>query len=196
MPSTITRSPGARPEETSHWSPMARSRLSIRCSTLPPASTINATGFPFGSRDDRLLGNQDGLVVDAFFNHRPDEHARQENAIRIGKDRPQNHGAGRRIHRDVAKLQRPFQRIRGAVLQDELHLVLVRPVVVDPPFLQAALQSQQRRWWIAARPRKWDPVAESSPGPWADTPSRWRRPSRWTCRCDRRSARRRGCSPG
>src|SRR4030042_3546320 len=30
-PSTIRRSPGARPEERSHLSPMARSSVSIRC---------------------------------------------------------------------------------------------------------------------------------------------------------------------
>src|SRR5512143_737359 len=30
-PSTIRRSPGARPEETSHWSPIVRSRVSLRC---------------------------------------------------------------------------------------------------------------------------------------------------------------------
>ena len=40
-------------------------------------------------------------------------------------------------------MKRSFQRILRAVFQDELHLIRIRPVVVDPPFLQAALQSQQ-----------------------------------------------------
>ena len=56
MPSTITRSPGARPEETSHLSPMARSTVIIRCCTLPEPSTISATGFPFGSRETPCWG--------------------------------------------------------------------------------------------------------------------------------------------
>jgi hypothetical protein len=48
IPSTITRSPGVKPVATSHWSPIARSRLNKRGSTLPAAFTIRAAGISLG----------------------------------------------------------------------------------------------------------------------------------------------------
>ena len=90
-----------------------------------------------------LLGNQNALLIDAFFHHRANEHARQENPVRIGENHPQDHRCGCRIHRDVAELKGPLQRILRAVFEDEIHLVRVCPVAVHPLFLQAALQSEQ-----------------------------------------------------
>jgi len=88
-------------------------------------------GIPLGIARDCLLRNQDGLVVDAFFHHRPDEHARQKNPVCIREDHAQNYSRRGRIYRYVAELKRPFRRILRAVSQEELDLVCVRPVEAD-----------------------------------------------------------------
>ncbi len=43
-------------------------------------STFGITGYG-------LLGNEDALLVDAFLDDRPDEHARQQQVVRVGNDK-------------------------------------------------------------------------------------------------------------
>ena len=86
MPSTITRSPGARPDETSHLSPMARSTVIIRCWTLPPPSTISA-GVPLGVAGDPLLRGEDCMVDHPLLDNGAHVHARQKRMLRV-RERP------------------------------------------------------------------------------------------------------------
>src|SRR3546814_282614 len=55
-PSTTTRSPAARPDSTSHWSPMVWLTTTGRCSTTPSALTTIAVVLPFGSRAMPCIG--------------------------------------------------------------------------------------------------------------------------------------------
>ena len=176
MPSTIKRSPAVRPDETSHWSPMARLRVSIRCWTLPASSTTRATGSPFGIAAHPLLRHQDGLCRDTLLDHGPHEHARQEQMFRIRDHDPQGERPGRRVHRDIAELQGAFQGIRGSVLQKEADFSPVGSIGAEPAGFQIAFQTQQVRRTIGSHRRKWDRVVEWLPGTWADTPSPAPRP--------------------
>ena len=126
LPSTITRSPGLNPLVTSHLSPMARSSSSARCSTLLSSSTTRAMGFPFGSRDHPLLGNEKSLLIHPLFYDRTHEHAREKDLLGIGEDQPQRDRTRRRVHRDITELQRALQRVRRSVFEKQPDLPLAR----------------------------------------------------------------------
>ena len=189
IPSTITCSPAERPEETSHWSPMARLSVSIRCRTLPASSTTSAMGSPFGDAADPLLRNQDGLFGDTLLHDGPNKHAREEQMIRIRDHDTQGEGPGRRVYRDVSELQRSFQGIGCSVFQEYSDFFPVFSIVAELAGSPGCVSTAAIRRTTGSRPHKWDPVAEWLQGRGLDRPSQAPRPSRWTCLCARKWAR-------
>ena len=93
----------------------------------------------------RQLRHQQRVGAAALDDLLAHEHARQQQLVRVGEQRPQGHRAGRLIDRDFRKLQLAGELVMRAVLEHQVHLRLVVPGLLELPGGELALQAQQHR---------------------------------------------------
>ena len=74
-----------------------------------------------GIARDRGLGDEERVLVDRLREGRTDEHARQQQALRIGEAGAQRHRAGRLVDRHLGELDRAGKAVIAAVLQLQAH---------------------------------------------------------------------------
>ena len=74
----------------------------------------------------RFLGDQEDTLIDRLDEAGLDEHAGQQDALRIGKTRAQGHRPGALIDHHLGKLDGPGETVIAAVLERQAHLRAAR----------------------------------------------------------------------
>ena len=140
------------------WSPMARSVLSVRSSTLSSAPTTRTVGSPREIAHDGLLRNQEGLFIDAFDQARRTNMPGSNSRRALGNKAAQRDRAGRLIDRHFREFEDALVGILRAVLERQRDIGRVRGAH-DAATGQFAWR---RSNWAStgSSPRKWGPTAE------------------------------------
>lgn len=106
-PLTMTLSPGFNPSLMSHLSPIACAATTLRASTW---LFVNHHHHCVAARRSgyALLGDKDGIGLDAFINAGANKHTGKQTVLRVREHRPERDRAGAFIYGNVGKLQRAF----------------------------------------------------------------------------------------
>ena len=105
-------------------------------------------GLTPGRPADPLLGHQNGITARPRNQLGMHEHARQQNAIRVGEHRTQGHRAGTFVNTDLGELQPPFMLVLGAILKLQQCSGGVVTGLFQPPTGQVATHCQQIPGWL------------------------------------------------
>ena len=145
VPSTITLSPAARPNATSHFSPIARSTAITRCWTLLSGPTNQRHRIALAVAGDPLLGREDRILDYPVLDEGAHVHAGQKNMPGIGKGDAEDERPGALVHCDIRKFEGALGRVGRAVFQKQLNARPIGAAVPYPPRFDAAPQAQQVR---------------------------------------------------
>ncbi len=125
-PSMMTRSPGLQPFVDQPVLADGPVDLDHPRLNLVLGPDHHDHGLAGGISGHPLLRDQNPLFPDPFLDNAPDEHAGQEQMVRVGKEGPQGDRAGARIDGHVAELQDPLLGVRTAVFEAQPYLGLIR----------------------------------------------------------------------
>ena len=136
----MTLSPGLRPAVTTQLSPYGAVGDDLAPLGLVARPDHIHERIAADVALHRLLRHQEAPLVDRLGEKRPDEHAGQQHALRIGEARAQRHRAGALVDDHLGELDRARVAVVAAVLELQAHL---RAAGVTPPAASARRKRQR-----------------------------------------------------